>query len=253
MFETSVIHAEVIAEKRVGLLSVSFGVHLFVVAAILAASIRTIEFPTRAPSEYETPIIAMPVQIPPPLGTPDGGHKQATPAAPAKEKASAPSTPVAPTTIADRTEPAAPANTATSDVPLTTTGGPGSVGPIGVPWGVKDSIGIGGPPSANTVPVEPDVPMTISGDVKPPVVIRRVSPPYPRAALAARMNGSVIVECIIDKNGHVRDAHVLRSSSTLFEQAALDAVLQWQFSPGSLHGRAVDTIFDLTVTFKVSS
>jgi protein TonB len=252
MFETSVIHAEVVAEKRVGLLSVSFAAHLMVIAAILAASIRTIDFPTRAPSEYEVPRLTMPVQIPPPLGTPDGGHRQATPVAPAKEKQAAPSTPTAPTTIADRTEPAVPANTATSDTTLPP-GGPGSDAPVGEPWGVKDSIGIGGPPSASTASAEPDVPMTITGDVKPPVVTRRVSPPYPRGPLAARMNGSVIVECIIDKNGHVRDAHVLRSTSTLFEQAAIDAVLQWQFSPGSLHGRAVDTIFDLTVSFKVSS
>jgi TonB family protein len=51
----------------------------------------------------------------------------------------------------------------------------------------------------------------------------------------------------------VRDARVLRSTSTLFDQSAIDAVQQWQFTPGSLHGKAVDTIFDLTVTFRVTS
>ena len=38
----------------------------------------------------------------------------------------------------------------------------------------------------------------------------------------------------------------------LTRAAALDAVQQWQFAPGSLHGRAVDTIFDLTVTFTIT-
>ena len=128
----------------------------------------------------------------------------------------------------------------------------GSDQPQGVPWGVKDSIG-DGPPITNAAPPDTDVPLPVSGDVKAPVVMHRVTPPYPRAALAARMNGQVIVECIIDKTGRVRDARVVRSSSTLFEQAAIDAVLQWQFAPGSLHGKAIDTIFDLTVTFKVST
>ena len=81
----------------------------------------------------------------------------------------------------------------------------------------------------------------------------RVQPFYPKLALTARMNGTVIVECIIDKTGRVREAHVVRSTSTLFDQTAVDAVQQWQFAPGSLHGQAIDTIFDLTVTFRVSS
>ena len=101
--------------------------------------------------------------------------------------------------------------------------------------------------------VEPDVPLRIVGDVKAPVVIRRVQPVYPKLALTARMNGTVVVECTIDKTGRVREAHVVSSTSPLFNQTAVDAVQQWQFAPGSLHGQAVDTIFDLTVTFRVTS
>ena len=90
------------------------------------------------------------------------------------------------------------------------------------------------------------------GDVKAPVVIKRVSPPYPPLAVRAHMNGFVIVECIIDRTGAIRDAKVVKSSSMMFDQAALDAVQQWQFAPGTLHGQAVDTIFDLTVTFTIT-
>jgi outer membrane biosynthesis protein TonB len=39
----------------------------------------------------------------------------------------------------------------------------------------------------------------------------------------------------------------------MFNQSAVEAVQQWQFAPGSLHGTAIDTIFDLTVTFRVTS
>jgi len=249
MFETSVIHAEVVAEKRVGLLSASFAFHSLVVIAILANGIRTIEFPTNAPKEYAIPVFAMPVQVPPALGVPNGGHKQSTPPAPVK-----PTTPTAetvPNTIPVHTEPAASAATSTGDV--TTTGNDsGSDQPLGVPWGVAHGVGTDGPPSTSTVAAVPDVPLPVGGDVKAPVVIRRVQPVYPKLAINARMNGTVIVECIIDKTGRVREAHVLQSTSPLFNQSALEAVQQWQFAAGSLHGTAIDTIFDLTVTFHVS-
>jgi len=249
MFETSVVHAEVVAEKRVGLLSASFAFHVLVVAAIIANGIRTIEFPTSAPKEYTLPVFTPPVSIPPALGTPNGGHKQTTPPAPVKQ--SVPAANLAPNTVPDHVEPTTPSTT-TGDI--TTTGGPasGSDQPQGVPWGDAHGIGVDGPPATDIVPVAPTAPVRVTGDVKAPVVIHRVTPPYPRAAMAIHLNGSVIVECIIDKTGHVRDAQVIRSSSPLFNQAATDAVLQWQFTPGSLHGTAVDTIFDLTVTFQVT-
>jgi protein TonB len=249
MFETSVVHAEVVAEKRVGLLTASFAFHLLVVTAIIANGIRTIEFPTNAPREYAIPIIAMPVQVPPALGVPNGGHKQSTPPAPVKQTTPTPDT--APSTVPDHTEPVASAATSTGD-PTATGNDGGSDQPIGQPWGERNGVG-DGPPSTATVAAEPDVPLPVGGDVKAPVVIRRVQPFYPKLALTARMNGTVIVECIIDKMGRIREAHVVSSTSPLFNQSAVDAVQQWQFAPGSLHGNAIDTIFDLTVTFRVSS
>ncbi|MBV8547082.1 MAG: TonB family protein [Acidobacteria bacterium] len=249
MFETSVIHAEVVAEKRVGLLTASFAFHSLVVIAILANGIRTIEFPTNAPKEYTLPIFVSPVEVPPALGVPNGGHKQSTP--PAAVKPTTPTADTAPRTVPDHTEQAA--STSTSIADTTTTGnGSGSDQAQGVDWGVAHGVGVDGPPSTATIAPEPDVPLPVGGDVKAPVVIRRVQPVYPMLAVKARMNGTVIVECIVDKTGRVREAHVLQSTSALFDQSALQAVQQWQFAPGSLHGNAIDTIFDLTVTFHVS-
>jgi TonB family protein len=250
MFETSVIHAEVVAEKRVGLLTASFAFHAVVVIAILANGIRTIEFPTSAPREYAIPVFALPPQPPPALGVPNGGHKQSTPPAPVKP--ATPTANTAPNMMPDHTEPATPAATSIADN-TATSNDTGSDQPQGVPWGVPHGVNNDGPPSTATVAAEPDVALRIVGDVKAPVVIRRVAPLYPKLAVNARMNGMVIVECIVDKTGRVREAHVLRSTSTMFDQSALDAVQQWQFAPGSLHGTAVDTIFDLTVTFRVTS
>jgi protein TonB len=250
MFETSVIHAEAVAEKRVGLLTASFAFHGIVVIAIIANGIRTIEFPMNAPKEYAIPVFALPPQPPPALGVPNGGHKQSTPPAPVK--AATPTADTAPRTVPDHTEVAQSATTSTGET--TATGHDiGSDQPPGEPWGTRDGVGTDAPPSTATVAAEPDVPLRITGDVKAPVVIRRVAPLYPKLAITARMNGTVVVECIIDKTGRVREAHVVSSTSPLFNQSAVDAVQQWQFAPGSLHGNAIDTIFDLTVTFRVTS
>jgi protein TonB len=250
MFETSVIHAEVVGERRYGLISVSLVGHALVVVGILGASIRTIDFPTRAPAEHPLLVLAPPLSIPPALGTPNGGHKQSAPPIAVKQKTDVPNLNLAPSTMPDHAVPLAPSTT-TGD-PTPSSDGPGSDRPLGQPWGDEYGVGAGGPPVV-AAPVAPEIPVRVGGDVLAPVVIRRVSPPYPRPALAARMNGSVIVECIIDKTGRVRDARVIRTTSSLFDQSAIEAVLQWQFTPGSLHGTPVDTIFDLTVTFRVSS
>jgi len=87
--------------------------------------------------------------------------------------------------------------------------------------------------------------------VKAATVIRRVEPLYPRLPLQAHMNGSVVLQCVIDKTGHIRDVRVLTSTFGAFEQPAIDAVQQWLFAPGALNGQAVDTIFELTVRFQI--
>src|SRR3954464_7610380 len=218
MFETSVIQAEVVAEKRVGLLSASFAFHALVVIAILANGIRTIEFPTSAPKEYTIPFLDHPPVPPPALGVPNGGHKQSTPPAPVKPVT--PTANTAPSTVPDHVEPAASATTSTGDTSATSNDA-GSDQPQGVPWGVPHGVGVDGPPSTATVASVPDVPLPVGGDVKAPVVIRRVQPLYPKTALTIRLNGSVIVECIIDKTGRVRDARVVRSTSPLFDREAV--------------------------------
>ncbi len=248
MFETSVIRAEVVGERRVRMVTLSFAFHGLVVIAIFAASIRSIDFPTSSPREYAIPIFAVPLTIPPALGTPNGGHKQAAPPVPAKEKPQIATVNMAPNTMPEHVVPTAA--TTTGDA-TTNSDSTGSDQPKGVPWGTKDGIG-DGPATVSTAPATPDVPIPVTGDVKAPVVIHRVNPLYPHMALISRMNGVVVVECIIDKSGRVRDAHVLTSSSPMFNQSAIEAVEQWQFAPGTLYGNRIDTIFDLTVTFRVT-
>jgi TonB family protein len=96
----------------------------------------------------------------------------------------------------------------------------------------------------------PKLPLRVGGDVTAPVIISRVEPRYPPEAAKARIAGIVIIEAIIDEEGRVTDAQVLKPLPFGLDQAALDAVKQWRFRPGTLHGEPVPVIFSVTVNFQ---
>ena len=87
-----------------------------------------------------------------------------------------------------------------------------------------------------------------AAQIKPPTKIKDVKPVYPPIAQSARVSGVVIIEATIGPDGRVKDAKVLRSIP-LLDQAALDAVKQWQFTPTLLNGVPVPVIMTVTVNF----
>jgi protein TonB len=91
-------------------------------------------------------------------------------------------------------------------------------------------------------------PIRVGGNIKAPAKIRDVRPVYPQEALDARASGVVILEAIVDPEGNVKTARVVRSIPIL-DQAAIDAVKQWQFVPTLLNGVAVPVIMTVTVNF----
>ena len=90
--------------------------------------------------------------------------------------------------------------------------------------------------------------MRVGGNIKPPTKIRDVKPVYPAIAQSARVQGIVIIEATIGPSGAVQEAKVLRSIP-LLDNAALDAVKQWQFTPTLLNGVPVPVIMTVTVNF----
>ncbi len=98
-----------------------------------------------------------------------------------------------------------------------------------------------------------DAPLRVGGDVKAPVVIDRVEPVYSEEARKARISGIVILEVVIGRDGLVKKAYVLKPLPFGLDQAAVDAVKQWRFKPGTLDGKPVDVIFNLTVNFKLGT
>ena len=103
-------------------------------------------------------------------------------------------------------------------------------------------------PPPPPLPARPKEPVRVGGVIKPPTRLVHVNPVYPRIALASRREGMVILEALIGEDGFVRQVRVLRSAP-LFDQAAVDAVEQWRFSPTLLNGEPVPVVMTVTVGF----
>ena len=88
----------------------------------------------------------------------------------------------------------------------------------------------------------------VGGQIRPPIRIKEVAPLYPAIAQSARVQGDVVIEATIDEEGKVADARVVKSMP-LLDQAALDAVRQWEYQPSLLNG--VPTAVVTTVTVKL--
>ena len=91
----------------------------------------------------------------------------------------------------------------------------------------------------------------VGGDVKPPVVRHRVEPVYPEAARRNKTQGIVILEAVIDATGDVRDVTAMTTLSDGLSQAAAEAVRQWKFVPGTLDGKPIDVIYNVTISFRL--
>ena len=91
----------------------------------------------------------------------------------------------------------------------------------------------------------------MGGVIRQPAKTRHVNPQYPAAAQTARVQGVVIIEARIGVDGKVSQARVLRSVP-LLDQAALDAVMEWEFTPTRLNGQLVPVMTTITVQFTLS-
>jgi protein TonB len=79
-------------------------------------------------------------------------------------------------------------------------------------------------------------------------LVHRVNPTYPPLARQARVQGVVVLEAVINKEGAIESLHVL-TGHPLLNQAAVDAVKQWRYRPLMLNGEPTEVITTVTVTF----
>jgi TonB family protein len=88
-----------------------------------------------------------------------------------------------------------------------------------------------------------------SEDSQPPKVIHREMPIYPPEARAKRILGTVRVEAVIDKQGHVTSARVVQGPK-IFWDAALEAIKGWRFEPATVQGQPVEKTFQVQLEFR---
>jgi protein TonB len=93
--------------------------------------------------------------------------------------------------------------------------------------------------------------LRISQGVSQGLLIKRVQPKYPQAALSAHVQGAVQIQAFIDKEGKVVNLKVLRGDPGL-AHAALEAVRQWRYKPYYLDGQPVEIETQITVNFKAN-
>jgi TonB family protein len=82
------------------------------------------------------------------------------------------------------------------------------------------------------------------------VLVRKVAPVYPPLARQARIQGTVILQVVINKSGDVRDVQLL-SGHPMLAPAAIEAVKQWKYQPYLVNGEAVEVETNVQVIFRL--
>jgi protein TonB len=125
---------------------------------------------------------------------------------------------------------------------------PGSDPTAGFPPGTVGEIGVS-PPSVLMPPVVQKTGPVRVADL--PVAPRKTvdaRPVYPDIARLARVQGTVVMEAVLDPTGRVTQLRVIRSVPML-DQAAMDAVRQWRYTPSTYGGQAVSVLMTITIRF----
>ena len=125
--------------------------------------------------------------------------------------------------------------------------GPGGGTGSGLPFATESTVTELIPPPP---PRESPAPVRVGDLLRAPQKIKDAAPRYPAVAQAARVEGVVILEAIIAEDGAVQDVRVLRSKP-LLDDAAIDAVRQWRFTPTLLNGQPVTVVMTVTVVFSL--
>jgi protein TonB len=125
--------------------------------------------------------------------------------------------------------------------------------PGGVPGGQMGGV-IGGIISSTPVAVPKAATpqrVRVSQGVTQGLLIRKIQPNYPPLARQARIQGSVLLQAVISKDGAIENLRLI-SGHPMLAPAALEAVKQWRYKPYILNGEPVEVETQITVNFTLS-
>jgi protein TonB len=91
----------------------------------------------------------------------------------------------------------------------------------------------------------------IGSGVEPPRLRRQIRPEYTNRALSRKIQGTVLLEIIILKDGTVGPVRILQSLDSGLDRKAVEAVRQFLFDPGRFRGEPVDVVAEIAVDFSL--
>lgn len=133
--------------------------------------------------------------------------------------------------------------------PASASQGPGTGGGAGTGDGTGIGEGQGnglGPGSGGGIGGGPYQP---GNGIEPPILQREVKPDYTEEGRRRAIEGDVVMEIVVRRNGTVGDVKVLRTLGAGLDQRAISAVKQWKFAPARRLGQAVDVVVEVAVVF----
>jgi len=99
-------------------------------------------------------------------------------------------------------------------------------------------------------PTPSERPRRVAQGVSEVLLIKKVKPKYPKAARAAGIQGSVVLQIVVDSNGKVKNLKPVSGDPSL-TPAAVDAVKKWKYRPYVLNGQRVEMETQVVVAFKL--
>ncbi|HEV2962918.1 MAG TPA: TonB family protein [Candidatus Angelobacter sp.] len=120
--------------------------------------------------------------------------------------------------------------------------------PGGTPGGVIGSLVSSNAPPPPPAPKAPTGPKKVSSGVMEGNLIKRIDPPYPNMAKIAHIQGDVVLQATISKQGTIENLRGV-SGHPILIQAAMEAVRQWRYRPYELNSEPVEVETTVTVRF----
>ncbi len=119
--------------------------------------------------------------------------------------------------------------------------------PMPISGSMTDRSMTGRPPTSLLGGLEP---VSVSEELSAALLLDRVQPSYPQQALRAGLQGPVVLQAWIARDGTIRELKLIRGS-LLLGQAAYEAVKQWRYKPYLRNGHAVEAQTYVTVDFRL--
>lgn len=249
LFSESLVGGPTATPKGKGLRA-SLVVHLIALTAIVAVPIL---WPSELPPVEHGVLVSLSELAPPPppplqLGTNQPKARDPKPAMIEEPKEVEKPREVPPLTIPREPEIQPETRVAAADL----SGSPDGV-TIGDPMGMAEGVpggvagGVPGGKLGGVVGGQGDIVMNYD---RPPQILHKTKPLPPAEAMIKGVEGTVVVQMVIDSDGRVVDAQVIEPIP-LLNQATLQCVYQWVFSPAIKDGRPVRSIATAAVTFRI--